>query len=105
MNPNRQPTPKQIALDTALKSTQANIDLMLKGKQAFNHIRNGKKKLMDLQDMAGQLQREHFLTPNQMNYIEGIYESWMAGIGAIKNDPVLKGATTHHDKKKGLRYG
>lgn len=100
----RQPTVKQIAEQTSLSSAKQNIDLMLRGKQAFNHIRNGKKKLMDLQDMAKHLEREHFLTPNQLSYIEGIYESWITGIGEMKGDQEIKGAGTHHDIRKVIRY-
>ena len=89
----------------AYASTQANIDLMLKYRKAFDHIRNGKKKLALLLDIAERFKQDKFLTPKQMSLInEGIYESFWKGLSAARKDPELAGATTHHDMKKSLRY-
>jgi len=89
----------------AFQSTQANIDLMLRYKKAFDYIRNGKKKLQALVGMAETFKQEKFLTPKQMSFInENIYESWWQGLSRARADEQLQGATTHHDMKKSIRY-
>ena len=91
--------------DMCYINTQANIDLMLRYKKAFDYIRNGKKKLQALVGMAETFKQEKFLTPKQMSFInENIYESWWQGLSRARADEQLQGATTHHDMKKSIRY-
>jgi hypothetical protein len=87
------------------QTTQANIDLMLKYERAFSHIKNGEKLLQTLKDMAERFKQDKFLTPKQMSFInEGIYEKFIEGLGAGRNDPEIKGCPVRHDIKKVLRY-
>ncbi len=52
-----------------------------------------------VESMDQQLMKEGWLTPNQYNFIDGIYESVMKNAG-------LPAVDLHIDKKrKGLKYG
>jgi len=79
--------------DRAIKTAQIQIKFIVDNKKYCND-----SYYQAVIQMQSQLTNEGYLTPNQMNFIDGIYESVMKGVG-------LPSVPVHVDKKKKqLRY-
>ena len=88
--------------EQAQRSAKANIDLMLKYKKVFQHIKGGDQYLTIVQDLSRSKEK---YTPNQLSLInEKIYEKFMKGLGKYLGDEKITGATTKHDTKFGMRF-
>lgn len=83
--------------EQALRSTKANLELMIKYPNVFNSMKDGKKILGDMKDIKLRLKRESFLTEKQMDYVEKVYEKFWTAMSKIKNDELLAGVPTKHD--------
>ena len=82
--------------EQAQRSARANLEVILTNKKWLLKVRNGARLLEAAESMNRQ--KEDF-TPNQMSYIEGIYEKTMSGAG-------FDSCNLYIDRKrKGLRYG
>ena len=96
---------RQIAEQTALYSAMECMKTMLAGQKAFGYIRGGTKHLNKLLGIKKYYDEEKLLLPWMISALtDELWEKWADGLGIMKNDPAIKGASVHHDLKKGIRY-
>ena len=82
--------------EQAQRSARANLEFILTNKKWLLKARKGDQLLKAAESMNRQKEE---LTPNQMSFIENIYEKTMSGAG-------FDSCNLHVDRKrKGLRYG
>lgn len=86
-------------LDIALRTARVHLDFILGNEEALLRVRNGERFLAAAREMSALLDRTGILTPNQLSYIESIYERTWEGAG-------YESARPNRDKRRpGLRFG
>ena len=83
-------------LQQAQRSARANLQFILSNKKHLLKVKGGEKLIQAAENMS---RWKEDLTPNQISFIESIYEKTFAGAG-------FESCELHIDRKrKGLRFG
>jgi len=90
---------QQAEVDRAHTLARNKLEFILDNAAHLRAVRNGSLKLQAAEEFWDKLERKEELTPNQIAYVDGIYESTWKGIG-------MPSVNRHADRKRrGLRYG
>lgn len=67
--------------DTAISSARDNLAFILENEKNLLKLRNGKRHIQAARSFWDIIRRGGMLTPNQLSYIDGIYEMVWKGKG------------------------
>jgi hypothetical protein len=86
--------------ERALKTARMQLEFILANLVHLRKVDRGQKREIAAVRFNEMVERGEELTPNQLSYVDGIYEKTMAGAG-------MDACDLHVDKKRrtALRYG
>lgn len=83
--------------EIAQRSAKEQLDLIMKDRYVLLNVRGGREKMEAAEQFHQAIQRGEKLTPNQLSFVDAIYEAMWRGKG-------FDSARSTFKPRKGLRF-